>query len=82
MDIAEFYFKVLSSVAGAIYVYHKFITSQLEKKVDKDDCNMMYKHMQELREENMKTLFKTISKIEERLARIEGYFMKKPINHE
>ncbi|WP_270445703.1 hypothetical protein [Fusobacterium varium] len=75
MEKAEFYFKVFSSIVASMYVYHKFITAQLDKKVDKDDCHMTHKFMQELREENSKTLFKSISEIKDRLSTIEKHLL-------
>lgn len=71
----DLYWKVIGTVAGAMLTYHKYITAQLEKKVDKEDCGTTNKFTQELREENTKTLFKSINKIDERLGRIENYFI-------
>ncbi len=71
----ELFLKIIGTVAGAIFTYHKYITTQLEKKVDKDDCHSTHEYIKEIRTENAKTLFKSITKIEERLGRIESYFI-------
>lgn len=75
MNEKEFWFKVITTVASALYTYHRFIKMQLDKKVDKDDCNSTHKYIKEIRTENVKTLFKSMNKIEERLARIEDFFI-------
>lgn len=77
MEEREFWLKVGSAIASALYAYHKFLSTQLGKKVDKDDCNSTHQYIKEIRTENEKTLFKCINKIEQRLGRIEDYF----INH-
>lgn len=75
MDEKEFWFKVITTTASALYGYHRFIKMQLDKKVDKDDCISTHKYIKEIRTENVKTLFKSMNKIEERLARIEDFFI-------
>lgn len=67
----EAYLKIFSTVAGMMFAYHKYITSQLDKKQDKDDCATTHKYTQQLHIENAKTLFAGIKEIKERLSAIE-----------
>lgn len=71
----ELYLKVIGTFATAMFTYHKYITAQINKKVDKEDCRSTHEYIREIRTENAKTLFKSIQKIEERLGRIENYFI-------
>lgn len=71
----ELFWKIIGTVAGAMFTYHKYITAQINKKVDKEDCRSTHEYIREIRTENAKTLFKSVQKIEERLGRIENYFI-------
>lgn len=62
-------------IAGTIFAYHKYITTQLDKKVDKEDCKTTHKYTQQLREESTKTLFKNIGEIKDKLKIIEEHLL-------
>ncbi|MFR4478347.1 MAG: hypothetical protein ACLT41_02925 [Fusobacterium sp.] len=51
------------------------ITTQLDKKVDKEDCQTTHKYTQQLREESTKTLFKNIGEIKDKLKIIEEHLL-------
>ena len=34
----ELYLKIITTVAGIFVAYHKFIMSEINKKMDRDDC--------------------------------------------
>ena len=75
MDKKSFGLKSSRQQHRLYYGYHRFMKMQLDKKVDKDDCISTHKYIKEIRTENVKTLFKSMNKIEERLARIEDFFI-------
>ena len=62
-------------IAGAIFAYQKYVTTQLDKKVDKEDCQTTHKYTQQLREESTKTLFKNIGEIKDKLKIIEEHLL-------
>lgn len=71
----EFFWKIIGTVAGAMFTYHKYITAQLEKKVDKEDCQTTHRYTKQLREESTKTLFKNIGEIKDKLKTIEEHLL-------
>ena len=73
---------ILATIASSLFGYHKYIMTQLEKKVDKTVCDHTHTYIKEIREENNKTLFNGIKKIEERLGRIEEHLLNKELNHD
>ena len=71
----ELFLKIAGTVAGAIFAYHKYITTQLDKKVDKEDCQTTHKYTQQLKEESTKTLFKNIGEIKDKPKIIEEHLL-------
>ena len=71
----ELFLKIAGTVAGSIFAYHKYITAQLDKKVDKEDCEMTHRYTKQLREESTKTLFKNIGEIKDKLKTIEEHLL-------
>lgn len=71
----ELFWKIIGTVAGAMFTYHKYITAQLEKKVDKEDCQTIHRYTKQLREESTKTLFKNIGEIKDKLKTIEEHLL-------
>ena len=47
MEEREFWLKVGSAIASALYAYHKFLSTQLSKKVNKDDCNSTHQYIKD-----------------------------------
>lgn len=75
LELVLKFFGILLTVGSSIFGYHKYIMTQLEKKVDKTVCDHTHMYIKEIREENTKTLFNAIKKIEERLGRIEEHLL-------
>ena len=80
----ELYLKVITTVAGIFFAYHKFIMSELNKKVDKEDCGRQQELLAEKRlnieilvEERTKTIFKKQEEIQDDLKIIKEHIIKK-----
>lgn len=80
----ELYLKVITTVAGIFIAYHKFIMSEINKKMDRDDCGKQQEILAEKRlnieimfEERTKTIFKKQEEIQEDLKIIKEHIIKK-----
>lgn len=80
----ELYLKIITTVAGIFFAYHKFIMSELNKKVDKEDCGRQQELLAEKRlnieilvEERTKTIFKKQEEIQDDLKIIKEHIIKK-----
>lgn len=80
----ELYLKVVTTVAGIFIAYHKFIMSELNKKMDKEDCGRQQELLAEKRlnieilvEERTKTIFKKQEEIQDDLKIIKEHIIKK-----
>lgn len=80
----ELYLKVITTVAGIFIAYHKFIMSEINKKMDRDDCGKQQEILAEKRlnieiilEERTKTIFKKQEEIQEDLKIIKEHITKK-----
>lgn len=79
----ELYLKVITTVAGIFIAYHKFIMSEINKKMDRDDCARQQEILAEKRgnletliEERTKTQFNQLNEIREDLKIIKEYIAK------
>ena len=79
----ELYLKVITTVAGIFNAYHKFIMSEINKKMDRDDCARQQEILAEKRgnletliEERTKTQFNQLNEIREDLKIIKEYIAK------
>lgn len=79
----ELYLKIITTVAGIFVAYHKFIMSEINKKMDRDDCGRQQEILAEKRgnletliEERTKTQFKQLNEIREDLKIIKEYIAK------
>lgn len=80
----ELYLKIITTVAGIFFAYHKFIMSELNKKVDKEDCGRQQELLAEKRlnieilvEERTKTIFKKQEEIQDDLKIIKEHIINK-----
>lgn len=80
----ELYLKIITTVAGIFVAYHKFIMSEINKKMDKDDCGKQQEILAEKRlnieimfEERTKTIFKKQEEIQEDLKIIKEHIIQK-----
>lgn len=80
----ELYLKVITTVAGIFVAYHKFIMSEINKKMDRDDCGKQQEILAEKRlnieimfEERTKTIFKKQEEIQEDLKIIKEHIIQK-----
>ena len=80
----ELYLKIITTVAGIFVAYHKFIMSEINKKMDRDDCGKQQEILAEKRlnieiilEERTKTIFKKQEEIQEDLKIIKEHITKK-----
>ena len=80
----ELYLKIITTVAGIFVAYHKFIMSEINKKMDRDDCENSKKYWQKKRlnieimfEERTKTIFKKQEEIQEDLKIIKEHIIQK-----
>ena len=80
----ELYLKIITTVAGIFIAYHKFIMSEINKKMDRDDCGKQQEILAEKRlnieiilEERTKTIFKKQEEIQEDLKIIKEHITKK-----
>lgn len=79
----ELYLKIITTVAGIFVAYHKFIMSEINKKMDRDDCGKQQEILAEKRlnieimfEERTKTIFKKQEEIQEDLKIIKEHITK------
>lgn len=79
----ELYLKITTTVGGIFVAYHKFIMSELNKKMDRDDCARQQEILAEKRgnletliEERTKTQFNQLNEIREDLKIIKEYIAK------
>ena len=79
----ELYLKIITTVGGIFVAYHKFIMSELNKKMDRDDCGRQQEILAEKRnnleilfEERTKTQFKQLNEIRDDLKIIKEYIAK------
>ena len=70
------YIKIISGVLAIFIGYHKFILSLLDRKIDKEIWEREKKLLERLEEENRKNLIGGLSRIEERIVRIEERLMR------
>ena len=70
------YIKILSGIVALFIGYHKFILSLLDRKIDKEIWEREKKLLERLEEENRKNLIGGLSRIEERIVRIEERLMR------
>lgn len=80
----ELYLKIITTVAGIFVAYHKFIMSEINKKMDKEDCGKQQEILAEKRlnieiilEERTKTIFKKQEEIQEDLKIIKEHIIQK-----
>ena len=80
----ELYLKIITTVAGIFVAYHKFIMSEINKKMDRDDCGKQQEILAEKRlnieiilEERTKTIFKKQEEIQEDLKIIKEHIIQK-----
>lgn len=80
----ELYLKIITTVGGIFVAYHKFIMSELNKKMDRDDCARQQEILAEKRgnletliEERTKTQFNQLKDIKEDLKIIKEHITKK-----
>ena len=80
----ELYLKIITTVAGIFVAYHKFIMSEINKKMDRDDCGKQQEILAEKRlnieimfEERTKTIFKKQEEIQEDLKIIKEHVIQK-----
>ena len=74
---------LLATIGSSLFGYHKYIMSELNKKVDKDDCGRQQEILAEKRnnleflfEERTKTQFKQLNEIRDDLKIIKEYIAK------
>ena len=74
---------LLATIGSSLFAYHKYIMSELNKKVDKDDCGRQQELLAEKRnnleilfEERTKTQFNQLKEIREDLKIIKEHFSK------
>ncbi len=74
----ELYLKIITTVGGIFVAYHKFIMSELNKKMDRDDCARQQEILAEKRNnleilitERTKTIFEQQKEIKEDLRIIK-----------
>lgn len=75
MDL-EMWGKAIVTVAGGLLAYHKFILRELEKKVDKEDCQKQNEYVLKLREETNRTLFKKIDELRDEIRNLNNHLLK------
>ncbi len=85
----ELYLKIVTTVAGIFIAYHKFIMSELNKKMDRDDCGRQQEILAEKREkletlieERTKTQFNQLKDIKEDLKIIKEHITKNGGNYD
>ena len=85
----ELYLKIITTVAGIFVAYHKFIMSEINKKMDRDDCGKQQEILAEKRlnieimfEERTKTIFKKQEEIQEDLKIIKEHITKSGGNYD
>lgn len=84
VEIIFKFFGLLATIGSSLFAYHKYIMSELNKKVDKDDCGKQQELLAEKRlnieimlEERTKTIFKKQEEIKEDLKIIKEHIIQK-----
>lgn len=80
----DIYYKIGSSFIAVLIAYHKYITKQLNKKMDREDCGRQQELLTEKRNnlellitERTKTIFKQQQEIKEDLNIIKEKLLEK-----
>ena len=63
------YLNILNGVLAIFFVYHKFILSLLDRKIDKEIWEREKRLLERLEEENRKNLTEGLRRIEEKLMK-------------
>lgn len=78
------FLKFISALFVPLVAYHKYLMTQLDKKMDKDLCNAQQKlilekrdKLQQMVEERTRTIFNQQSEIKEDLKIIKEHLLKK-----
>lgn len=72
----ENWFKILCTIGGAFFAYHRYIIGKIDDKVSRKECQTQNQHFMQLRAESNKTLFNKIEELREDIRDLKTHFMK------
>lgn len=72
----EINLKIIGMIVTTFFAYHKFIMSQLEKKVNKNFHQKETEYRERLQKESNKTVYNILAEVKEELKDIKNYILQ------